>query len=70
MLDQDKNLISLISLSTLIICLLDDEWILYEEVSCQSLMGVQGLKHWTLLHLSLCQLSLIIRESHRHRTRL
>ena len=34
MLDQDNNLISLISLSTLIICLLDDEWILYEEVSC------------------------------------
>ena len=33
MLDQDNNF-NLISLSTLIICLLDDEWILYGDVSC------------------------------------
>ena len=43
MLNQENNLY-LISLSILIISLLDDEWILKGEATCQSLLGVKGLK--------------------------
>ena len=43
MLNQENNLY-LISLSILIISLLDDEWILKGEATCQSLQGVKGLK--------------------------
>ena len=41
-LNQENNLY-LISLSILVTSLQDDEWILQGEVTCQSLMGVQGL---------------------------
>ena len=41
-LNQENNLY-LISLSILVTSLLDDEWILQGEVTCQSLLGVQGL---------------------------
>ena len=48
MLDQDKNFF-LISLSILITHLLDNVWILWGEVTCQSLLGIIGLnKAWTL----------------------
>ena len=40
--DQDSNFY-LINLSILITCVLDNVWILYEEVICQSLLGVKGL---------------------------
>ena len=43
MLNQENNLY-LISLSILIISLLDDEWILKGEATRQSLLGVKGLK--------------------------
>ena len=39
MLDQDNNF-NLIHLSILITCLLDSEWILKGEVTCESLVGV------------------------------
>ena len=42
MLDQDSSF-SMISLNILIICLLNNVWILLGEVSCQSLLGVKGL---------------------------
>ena len=42
MLDQDNN-IYVISLSILITCLLDNVWILWGEVTCQSLLGVKRL---------------------------
>ena len=41
-LDQDDNF-NLISLSILITCLLDNVWILWGEVTSQSLLGVKGL---------------------------
>ena len=44
MLDQDKNL-NLISLSFLIIALLDNVRILKGEVLCSLLLGVKGLMH-------------------------
>ena len=62
MLDQDKNL-TLISLSILIIALLDNVWILKGEVICSILLGVNGSmcdsgvisygesKSWSLLGL-------------------
>ena len=43
MLDQDNN-IYLIILSILIICLLDNLWLLKGEVKYESPLGVQGLK--------------------------
>ena len=43
MLNRDKNL-SLISLSILIIDLLDSVWILKGEVMCSILLGGNGLK--------------------------
>ena len=42
MLNRDKNL-NLISLSILIIDLLDSVWTLKEEVMCLILLGVNGL---------------------------
>ena len=42
MLTRDKNL-NLISLSILIIALLDNVWILKGEVMCSILLGVNGL---------------------------
>ena len=50
MLDQDKNFFP-ISLSILITHLLDNVWILWGEVTCQSLLGIIGLNKaqtWTL----------------------
>ena len=44
MLDQDKNL-NLISLSFLIIALLDNVRILRGEIPCSLLLGVKGLMH-------------------------
>ena len=41
-LDQDNNFY-LISLNTLITCLLDDVWTIQGEVRCQSLLGVKEL---------------------------
>ena len=43
MLDQDDNFY-LISLSILITCMLDGLWIFWGEVTCQSLLGVKGLR--------------------------
>ena len=50
MLGQDKNFF-LISLNILITCLLDNEWILYGELTCQSRLGIKVLNKaqtWTL----------------------
>ena len=43
MFDQDNNF-NLINLNILITCLLNNVWILYAEVTFQSLLGVKGLK--------------------------
>ena len=43
MLDQENNFY-LTHLNVLITCLLDGGLILYGEVTCQSLLGVTGLK--------------------------
>ena len=42
MLDQDNNFY-LIHLSFLITCLLNNEWIMWEEFTCYALLGVKGL---------------------------
>ena len=47
MLDQDNNLY-LISLNILITCLLDNVRILLGEVSCWSLLGIEGLSRLNL----------------------
>ena len=42
MLDQDSSFY-LISLNFLMTCFLNNVWILLGEVSCKSLLGVEGL---------------------------
>ena len=51
----------MINLSILITCLLDHVWIVHGEVTCQSLLGVKGLKTDTALKSrSICTLHLIL----------
>ena len=41
---DQANIVHLMSLSILATCLLDNVWILLEEVTCLSLLGVEGLR--------------------------
>ena len=54
MLDQDNNF-HLISLSILFTCVQVNVWILQGEVTCQSLLGVEGLTN--RFHVTVCLLS-------------